>query len=77
MKLKSLKKNNKGFTLVELIVVLAIIAIMLAVTVPSFLGYVNQTKTEMDALTARNQTMQTELDKIQALNPDVVAPAAP
>jgi type IV pilus assembly protein PilA len=33
-----LKKNKKGFTLIELIVVVAILAILAAVAVPSFIG---------------------------------------
>lgn len=39
---KDLKKNKKGFTLVEIIVVLLIIGILLAITIPSIMGYVNQ-----------------------------------
>ena len=36
--LLKLKKNKKGFTLIELIVVVAIIAILAAIAVPTFLG---------------------------------------
>jgi len=38
------KKDNKGFTLVEIIVVLVILAILAAIAVPSVLGYVEQAK---------------------------------
>lgn len=41
---KDLKKNKKGFTLVEIIVVLLIIGILLAITIPSIMGYVEQAK---------------------------------
>jgi type IV pilus assembly protein PilA len=41
--IKSLK-NQKGFTLVELIVVLVIIAILAAVAIPSLAGYFGKTK---------------------------------
>ena len=38
------KDNNKGFTLVELIVVLVILAILAAILVPSLLGFVDKAK---------------------------------
>ncbi|MCI1721286.1 MAG: prepilin-type N-terminal cleavage/methylation domain-containing protein [Lachnospiraceae bacterium] len=38
-------KNNKGFTLVELIVTLLILAILAAILVPTLLGYINKSKT--------------------------------
>lgn len=39
-KIKQLKKNKKGFTLIELVVVLVIIAILAAITVPVVTGYI-------------------------------------
>lgn len=38
------KKNNNGFTLVELIVVLVILAILAAILVPALLGYIDKAK---------------------------------
>lgn len=41
-KLRELKKNKKGFTLIEIIVVVVILAVLLAVAVPSVLSYLNE-----------------------------------
>lgn len=42
--MKERLKNNKGFTLVEIIVVLVILAILAAIAVPAVLGYVDEAK---------------------------------
>ena len=43
------KKNNKGFSLVELIVVVAIMAVLVAVLAPTLLRYVEKTRVQKDA----------------------------
>ncbi len=43
-RIKEMKKNQKGFTLVELIVVLVILAILAAMLVPALLGYIDRAK---------------------------------
>lgn len=44
LKRSNLKKNKKGFTLVEIIVVLVIIAILAAIAIPTMLGFVNEAR---------------------------------
>lgn len=47
-----MKKNEKGFTLVELIVVMAVLAVISAIAVPRFLGVQEDAKVEADYATA-------------------------
>lgn len=46
--MKMLKKNKKGFTLIELIVVIAILAILAAVAIPRFAGFQESAKQKSD-----------------------------
>lgn len=43
-KLIKIKKDQKGFTLVEVIVVLVILAIMAAILIPSLIGYIDKAR---------------------------------
>ena len=45
-------KKNKGFSLVELIIVIAIMAVLVAVLAPQFIKYVEQSRRSRDIQTA-------------------------
>ncbi|MDD5772834.1 MAG: HEAT repeat domain-containing protein [bacterium] len=64
--MKNLKSNSKGYTLIQLIVVIAILGILTAVTVPV---YLNARGKAQDALAAATlEAMKTSLDMYAAHN---------
>lgn len=67
-----LNEKNKGFTLVELIVVLVILAILAAILIPALLGYIDRAREKQDVLDARNLLMatQAELTEVYGKNGD-------
>jgi len=53
MKTVDFRENNKGFSLPELIVVIAIIAVLTSVLAPMFLKYVNNARVAVDIQNAK------------------------
>ena len=49
-----MKKNNKGFTLAELLIVVAIIAVLVAVAIPVFTNQLEKSKEATDAANVRS-----------------------
>ncbi len=82
--LKRVLKNKKGFTLIELIVVIAILAILAAILIPRFSGFrekaassqalvhAKQIATAGDALVAEDPTATpTSAEVLEIAGPDV------
>ena len=70
-KLKNRLNNRKGFTLVELIVVIAIIAILAAVLLPQMAGFTKKAKNSNTLSEAKN--IATAIAIIIAERPDTVS----
>ena len=49
-----MKKGNKGFTLIELVVVIAIVGVLAAILIPTMLNYVNKSKQQSCNADARS-----------------------
>ncbi len=75
--MKKIKKNKKGFTLVEIIVVLVILAILAAAAIPTMLGFVDDAKGKAEVANARAayvaaQTIATEKHATGTADADIV-----
>jgi len=62
--LKRIHQGNKGFTLVEMLIVVAIIGILAAVIMPRFVGVVGHAETQ--AAAAEEAMVQTAMDTMMA-----------
>ncbi len=67
-KMRGLKKNNLGFSLVELIIVIAILAILTAIIAPNLIKYYKRARKARDIQGA--QVVGEAIERITAINPD-------
>lgn len=81
------KTNNKGFSLVELIIVIAIMAVLIAVLAPQFLRYVERSRLQSDntaigeianavKIAASNEAISNEIRAAGATGVSIVIPLA-
>ncbi|WP_312814506.1 prepilin-type N-terminal cleavage/methylation domain-containing protein [Sedimentibacter sp.] len=68
-RLVSKLKNKKGFTLIELIVVLAVLGIIMAIAVPRFMGVQDQARIDADKATLGLIAKTAELYYVQGRIP--------
>lgn len=59
------KMNKKGFTIVELVIVIAVIAILATVLIPTFAGVVNNAKESAALQEVRNAYVATVADEAE------------
>lgn len=67
--LENMKKKQEGFTLIELIIVIAILAIIAAIAIPNILGAVDNSRRSADVANAK--MILNAAAQVQAKNADV------
>ena len=67
------KTNNKGFSLVELIIVIAIMAILVGVLAPQFMKYVERSRNSADV---QNASAITSAIQVHAADPQATTAVA-
>ena len=63
-----MKNNNKGFTMAEMLIVVAIIAVLVAIAIPTFVGQLSKTQKTADLANIRSAYSEAASDYL--LNPE-------
>ncbi len=69
VELRKKLKNKKGFTLMEMLIVIAIIVILLAIAIPSFNNSLNKAKTVADEANVRSYYAEVMVEHMEEQNP--------
>jgi len=64
--MKKIQKSKKGFTLIEMVLVIAIIVILAAVLVMNIGGYLNRAKNAASSVDEHNQSISGVVSAIDA-----------
>ena len=64
--MKKIQKTKKGFTLIEMVLVIAIIVILAAVLVMSIGSYINRAKNAASSVAAHNSSINAVTQQIDA-----------
>ena len=67
-----MKKNNKGFTLAELLIVVAIIAVLTAIAIPVFTAQLEKSREATDAANIRSAYAEAMADALSQDKPAVI-----
>ena len=68
-----MKKNNKGFTLAELLIVVAIIAVLVAIAIPVFTSQLEKAREATDAANIRSAYAEVMVKAISAAKASTVS----
>lgn len=73
MKRNSLKNKNKGFTLIELIIVIAVIGIITSIALPNYMSYKNDAQLKADEIMAKNIAIAVKVELSKGVTPENIS----
>ena len=65
--MKNYFKNEEGFSLIEVTLAVAIMAILTAMAVPTFTGMIPKVQSKADAQTAKNCLIDNKIEELSAV----------